>query len=201
MYQSDKTLQVAPIECVVKISTNTIDRSSLATQQKSLVMALHEVAIIKEAEAKISYKDCIIKVYGVCYGTLPITTTCLQNSTFLNESGSNGAVGIVMRHEGGGTLSSYIYDNNTSSSSFKTISYHEKIRLLSDTARGLSELHAVGIVHGDLKPENVLLGGHSPPEIRLADFGLSAIQDNFNKGEALSTYRFTLGTKGTPVVS
>ena len=36
------------------------------------------------------------------------------------------------------------------------------------------ELHSVGVVHGDIKPANILLSGHSPPLVRLADFGLSA---------------------------
>ena len=38
---------------------------------------------------------------------------------------------------------------------------------------GLAELHAIGVVHGDIKPGNVLLSGDNPAKIRLSDFGLS----------------------------
>ena len=37
----------------------------------------------------------------------------------------------------------------------------------------LAELHSVDVIHADIKPDNILLSGHSPPLVRLADFGLS----------------------------
>ena len=40
-------------------------------------------------------------------------------------------------------------------------------------SEGLAELHAIGVVHGDIKPGNVLLSGDNPAKIRLSDFGLS----------------------------
>jgi serine/threonine protein kinase len=48
---------------------------------------------------------------------------------------------------------------------------------LLDVAQGLSELHAIGFVHGDLKEENVLIKyanhGLDSPKIVLSDFGLA----------------------------
>jgi len=47
----------------------------------------------------------------------------------------------------------------------------DRLRVCTEVVTGLWHLHHVGLVHGDLKPENVLLGvtGH----VRLADFGLA----------------------------
>ncbi|KAJ7651216.1 kinase-like domain-containing protein [Roridomyces roridus] len=65
-------------------------------------------------------------------------------------------------------------------------------RLLSmilDMARGLEHLHAKGIVHGDLKGDNIFV----TPSLRacIADFGLSSITTS------MSSFRFTLSSKAT----
>jgi serine/threonine-protein kinase len=43
--------------------------------------------------------------------------------------------------------------------------------LLRQVAAGIDHAHASGVIHGDIKPENILLGG-SPRAARLADFGV-----------------------------
>ncbi|EIW77784.1 kinase-like protein, partial [Coniophora puteana RWD-64-598 SS2] len=45
-------------------------------------------------------------------------------------------------------------------------------------ADALTYVHALGIVHRDLKPENVLLTTESPPNVKVADFGLARIVDS-----------------------
>lgn len=45
--------------------------------------------------------------------------------------------------------------------------------LLRQVAAGIDHAHAAGIIHGDIKPENILLGGGPPPAARLADFGVA----------------------------
>jgi len=50
-----------------------------------------------------------------------------------------------------------------------------KVALLVETLRGLAYVHRRGIVHRDVKPENILVvGGH----VRLLDFGLSALRED-----------------------
>jgi serine/threonine protein kinase len=61
------------------------------------------------------------------------------------------------------------------------------LKALLEVASGLDYLHAMGVVHGDLKTANVLLkagpGGRDGPRARgafvckLADFGLSRVMD------------------------
>ena len=53
------------------------------------------------------------------------------------------------------------------------IELRESVRIASDIARGLQAVHALGYVHRDLKPQNVVLDRRSlPPAIKILDFGL-----------------------------
>ena len=57
------------------------------------------------------------------------------------------------------------------------------LAILADVARALESAHERGIVHRDVKPENILVihdpavgewsGGPSPPRVKLSDFGLA----------------------------
>ncbi len=50
-----------------------------------------------------------------------------------------------------------------------------RLILLSQAASAVAELHQQGFVHGDLRPENLLLGraNETPPQVHLADFALA----------------------------
>jgi serine/threonine protein kinase len=65
------------------------------------------------------------------------------------------------------------------SGSKKPVALVEKLRVLAEVVQGLTALHHAGIVHADLKPDNILFSNTHPVHIRLADFGLSV----FNKAE------------------
>jgi serine/threonine protein kinase len=85
----------------------------------------------------------------------------------------------------------------------------EKVQILLGIATGLSELHNLThvsmanshIVHGDIKPANILLSGQNPPTVKLADFGMSEVKTAVQAGLKESMIRQTFSTKGTPVYS
>mgnify|MGYP001324402177 CR=1 FL=1 len=52
----------------------------------------------------------------------------------------------------------------------------EKIRIARDIAYGLAYLHAYDIIHGDIKPSNILFDEED--RIRITDFGLSHLSPN-----------------------
>ncbi len=116
-------------------------------------------------------------------------------------------VGIIMRLEAGGPLSHLIYGrpNNTSnsiklssSSVSPLIPIFEKIRILCSIAKGLADIHEAGIIHGDIKPENIMLSGSTPPDIRIADFGMARLKHQ-QVAISMSSLITTTRLKGTPV--
>jgi serine/threonine protein kinase len=74
-----------------------------------------------------------------------------------------------------------------------------KLQILLGIADALRDLHAAGVVHGDLKPANILLDSVSNPKPRLTDFGLSAIRENTQSTIGVSSLQHTSHTKGTRV--
>jgi len=57
------------------------------------------------------------------------------------------------------------------------LSIEEKLRLAKGVAAGLAVMHSLGIVHGDIKSENILLkfDNADTPTPKLADFGCSLL--------------------------
>ncbi|MFT8703928.1 protein kinase domain-containing protein [Bifidobacterium aquikefiricola] len=69
-----------------------------------------------------------------------------------------------------------------------TFSVHETLRILSEILDGLSSAHMAGVVHRDVKPENILINdrGH----VQITDFGLAKAASQ----ATLSTTGMLLGT-------
>ncbi|KAF1998962.1 kinase-like protein [Amniculicola lignicola CBS 123094] len=68
------------------------------------------------------------------------------------------------------------------------IPLHERIELAIDIASALQSLHACKIIHGDVKPENIIVYDHGgdlperPQAAKLADFGCSIFELDFKQG-------------------
>ena len=75
----------------------------------------------------------------------------------------DGAVFLVMPLLEGGTLGAWMRGGRRP--------WREVVARFLAAARGLAAAHAVGLVHRDFKPDNVLLGAGD--EVQVADFGLA----------------------------
>jgi serine/threonine protein kinase len=90
---------------------------------------------------------------------------------------------LILEYANIGTLRSYIRTS-------KSISEAQKLNIILDICRGVACLHKSGIIHGDIKMENILMAKDAEGNIisKLADFGSSII---ITPGIALQSYTGT----------
>src|SRR5262249_2984976 len=74
---------------------------------------------------------------------------------------TNGGLGLVMDYLAGGPLSARA-----------PLPWEAAVRYVADACDGLADLHAGGLVHGDIKPANLLWDEENDIAV-LADFGLA----------------------------
>ncbi|KAI9074506.1 hypothetical protein K1719_020068 [Acacia pycnantha] len=91
---------------------------------------------------------------------------------------------IITEYMPGGSLRIYLRNQNPYSLPPKLV-----LKLALDIARGMQYLHSQGILHRDLKSENLLLGGDM--RVKVADFGISCQEsERFTTNEFIGTYRW-----------
>lgn len=108
---------------------------------------------------------------------------------------NNGRPFITMEYIEGESLSSAIQSSEAGISAEESITYFIQI------ARGLAHCHENGLIHRDVKPENILLERKDDGSIRvrIIDFGLVRLYDNFENWEEYTAHLTRTGmTVGTP---
>ncbi|WP_052359487.1 serine/threonine protein kinase [Actinoplanes friuliensis] len=94
------------------------------------------------------------------------------------------SLGLVMDFVAGGSLRERLRSDGT-------LAPGEAARLLAQVAAALAEAHALGVVHRDVKPDNILLqAGDTRADVRLTDFGIARVID----AAGLTTPHSIIGT-------
>jgi eukaryotic-like serine/threonine-protein kinase len=91
---------------------------------------------------------------------------------------------IVMEYVDGTDLRRYLKKNGI-------LSNDQAIQIAHDVALGLGAAHKLGIVHRDVKPQNIMLNDHGL--VKLTDFGIASMYKDA-EAERLTTTGMTLGT-------
>ncbi len=81
---------------------------------------------------------------------------------------------LIMPYLKGGNLMQKVIDREKAKG--EKFPFTEKVRIARDIAYGLAYLHAYDIVHGDVKPTNILFNEEG--QVRITDFGLSHSSSN-----------------------
>ncbi|MBX3224690.1 MAG: serine/threonine protein kinase [Labilithrix sp.] len=97
---------------------------------------------------------------------------------------ADGSIYIVMELLAGQDLAAILRER-------PQLSLEEVVVLVEETARGLAVLHAAGVVHRDLKPQNLFRAVGRPPVWKILDYGVSKLV-----GAGTMTENDLVGTPG-----
>ncbi len=83
----------------------------------------------------------------------------------------NGQHFLIMEHLSGESVGAYVEREGA-------LPVHVAWMAIRDAARGLAAVHELGIVHRDVKPDNLVLVGEigAPTSVKVIDFGLARTQ-------------------------
>lgn len=114
-----------------------------------------------------------------------------ENVVAVYDSGSAGsAFYFVMEHCPGGSVADYMEANGGK------LSPAAALPIMRQALRGMAFVHRNGVVHRDMKPQNILLSGTpASPVAKIADLGLAK---NFERA-GLSGHTMTGAYAGTPI--
>jgi len=100
------------------------------------------------------------------------------------RTSSDGTTYLVLEYVEGRTLRDELRHRGR-------LSLSEALQVLAPMAGALDAAHAGGVVHRDVKPDNVMLGEGEPPLVKILDFGIAKLA---GESEAVAGARGWIGT-------
>nr|CAB3257515.1 influenza virus NS1A-binding protein-like [Phallusia mammillata] len=91
----------------------------------------------------------------------PNILKCFETRTL-----STGSIELMLEQAGGGNLQDLVLK-------YEELAWDDRFHIAMGLAKGLSYLHSMSVVHGDIKPQNVLLT--ESKEVKIGDFGAARI--------------------------
>lgn len=111
-----------------------------------------------------------------------------------NTSGASILPYILVDYCPGGNLRQYLVINKPSHGPPREVARRKEL-FMADIAAGIQALHTTGIIHGDIKLENVLVSEFDDrrgcPIARVCDFGHSIVQGSKQDDKSSGKYRGT----------
>lgn len=148
-----KAEKIGPNQGAAALAIKSIKYNTSLSHEQWLENCVRELRISLLA-CRFSHES-IIKTFGGFYAE------DLDTFVIVSEFAPNGDLFDLLASD---TSSNLIMDAQWILQTFKQI------------ARGVEHLHQLGILHLDLKPENVLLFGERAERVKLCDFGLSLLE-------------------------
>jgi serine/threonine-protein kinase len=120
----------------------------------------------KSGVGRTSYEHFVQEAFALSRLTHP-NTLRIYDFGHLGAKGDDGMPLQVCEFMNGGTLSMIVREKGVQSVA-------ETARIIGAMCAALSEAHALGIVHRDIKPQNILFGSVGSSKLpKLADFGIA----------------------------
>nr|XP_020462197.1 serine/threonine-protein kinase 17B [Monopterus albus] len=158
-------ISAEPLESVYKV-TGELGRGKFAVVKRCVEKATGKVFAAKFLRKRRRGRDCRAEVIH----EMAVLEMARNNSRVVNLHAAHETdhdIVLVLEYAAGGE----IFDHCVSE---ELLPEAQITRLIRQTLEGVNYLHQSNLVHLDLKPQNILLTGLSPPgDIKIVDFGLA----------------------------
>ena len=136
------------------------------------------VAVLPDAAelfsaGKSAFKDEASRIFGA----FDLPGICAVKDYFE----ANGTAYIVQEYLSGGTLKEYVQQKNN-----HMLSWEECKEIFMPVLEGLNRIHAMGIIHRDISPDNLMFSNSG--ELKLIDFGAARFHASTDESMTVKEY-------------
>lgn len=171
LYQLSNTILGESKSCVVRLAISTngtlvavkeikIERGDVSAMRRRRYQREKRIVVADGGELALMKEVRIMEqLHHICivgYISFQETQNCLR---------------IVMEYVGGGNLLQFVQQAKNAAGTDNVVGRPPIAVMLRSVLEGMAFLHRKGILHGDIKPQNVLVPDSGP--CKLADFGIS----------------------------